>query len=210
MKKKYLLYFLFALIFTKSFSQGTTDVQSILDKLSAKVKSAKAVSALFTLTQYDKSNHIAGISKGTVKIQGDKYYLKEDKTEIFCNGTQTWNFDGSREVTVSKASDADDDNLSPQQVLTGFSKDDFTYKLISSAGTNYEILLLPVDKRKNFEQVIISINKSTGLISKAKITGKTGNFLQLSFSTVNLNATIPDSQFNFDAAKHPGVEVINQ
>ena len=210
MKKTYLLFFLFVLIGLNSFSQSTTDVQGILDKVSAKVKSAKGISANFNLTQYDKSNQVEASSKGIVKIKGNKYYVKQDKTEIFGNGVQTWNYDGGTEVTVSKADNSDDDMMSPQQVLSGFNKNDFTYKLVSSTGTNYEILLTPVDKRKNFKQVVLSVNKSTNLISKAKITDKTGNVYQFSFSAINLNAVIPDNQFVFDATKHPGIEVINQ
>ena len=75
MKKHFYLVFLFGLIFTKLF-QSTTDAQNILDKLSAKVKSAKGISASFTLKQYDKSNHLTGTSKGLVKIKGNKYYFK--------------------------------------------------------------------------------------------------------------------------------------
>ena len=105
MKKTYLLFFLFVLIGLNSFSQSATDAQSILDKISAKVKSAKGISAKFTLTQYDKSNQIEGSSKGIVKIKDNKYYVKQDKTEIFCNGNQIWNYDGSNEVTVAKTDD---------------------------------------------------------------------------------------------------------
>ncbi len=209
MKKHFLLLFLFGLIAAQSFSQSATDAQNILDKLSAKVKSAKGISATFTLAQYDKSNHPLSTSQGLVKIKGNKYYVKEDKTEIYCDGAQTWNFDGSNEVTVSK-NDGSSDDVSPQQILTGVSKNDFNYKLVSSAGNNFEILLLPVDKRKNFKQVTIFINKSTNLVSKAKITDKSDNVFQLTFSSINLNTTIPDSQFSFNAIKHPGVEVINQ
>jgi outer membrane lipoprotein carrier protein len=209
MKKHFYLIFLFGLIFTQSFAQSAVDAQSILNKLSAKVKSAKGISASFSLTQYDKSNHLQGSSKGIVKIKDNKYYVKQDKTEIFCNGLQTWNFDGSSEVTVSK-NDGSADDVSPQQILTGFSKNDFTYKLVSSAGNDFEILLLPVDKRKNFKQVTIFINKSTNLVSKAKITDKADNIMQLNFSAINLNAVIPDSQFSFDVSKHHGVEVINE
>ncbi len=210
MNKTYSLFFLFVLIISQTFSQSKTDVQNILDKLSTKIKSAKGISALFTLTQYDKSNQITGNSKGTIKIKGNKYYLKEDKTEVFSNGVQTWNFDGGTEVMILKTEDADEDDISPQKVLTGFSKADFTYKLVSSSGSEYQILLSPIDKRKNFKQVIIFINKSSNLISKAKITDKSGNLIQLGFSTINLNTIIPDSQFNFDVSKHPGIEVINQ
>ncbi len=209
MKKYFYLIFLFGLIAAQSFSQSATDVQSILDKLSEKVKSAKGISASFTLTRYDKSHHLTGSSKGIVKIKVNKYYVKQDETEIYCNGTQTWNFDGSNEVTVSK-NDSSTDDVSPQQILTGFNKNDFTYKLISSAGNNYEILLLPVDKRKNFKQVNIFINKSTNIVSKAKITDKSDNIMEVNFSAINLNSVIPDSQFTFDASKHRGVEVINE
>jgi outer membrane lipoprotein-sorting protein len=209
MKKHFYFIFLFGLIVTQSFSQGSIDAQSILDKLSAKVKSAKSVSALFTLTQYDKTNHQLGTSQGIVKIKGNKYYVKEDKTEIYCNGTQTWNFDGNNEVTISK-NDGSSDDLSPQKILTGFSKNDFTYKLVSSAGNDFEILLLPIDKRKNFKHVNIFINKSTNLVSKAKITDKSDNIIQLNFSAINLNTVIPDSQFSFDVSRHHGVEVINE
>ena len=210
MNKTHILFFLFVVFALNSFSQSTTDAQNVLDNVSAKVKSAKGITATFALTQYDKSNQIIGSSKGIVKIKDNKYYVKQDKTEIFSNGTQTWNYDGSTEVTVSKADNSDQDELSPQQVLSGFNKNDFTDKLVSSAGTSYEISLTPVDKRKNFKQVILYINKSTSLISKAKITDKPGNVIQLSFSAINLNAVIPDSQFVFDTTKHPAVEVVNQ
>jgi outer membrane lipoprotein-sorting protein len=210
MKKISFLFLLFVLIATGSFSQNATSAQSILDKVSAKIKSTKGISANFTLIQYDKSNQISGSSKGIVKIKDDKYYVKQDKTEIFCDGLQTWNYDGTSEVTVSKTDNSDEDVMSPQQVLSGFNKNDFTYKLVSSAGAAYEILLMPVDKRKNFKQVILYINKSTSLVSKAKITDKSGNIIQLSFLAINLNAVIPDTQFSFNTAKHPGVEVINQ
>lgn len=210
MKKTYLLFFLFVLISSGSFSQTSADAQSVLDKVSTKIKSAKGISASFTLTQYDKSNHLIGSSKGIVKIKGNKYYVKQDKTEIFNNGTQTWNYDGGTEVMVSKTDNTDEDEFSPQQVLSGFNKNDFTYKLVSSTGASYEILLTPIDKRKNFKQVTLYINKSTNLISKAKIITKTDDVTQITFSGINLNATVPDSQFIFDASKHPGAEVVNQ
>ena len=192
----------------KSFCQ-TTDAQKILDELTAKVKSAKGIKASFILKQFDKYGHPLANSNGIVKIKGSKYYLKEDKVEVFSNGIQTWNFDGDREVTVSKA-DSDEENLTPQQVLSGFNKKDFTYKLIATTGNIYQVLLSPVDKRKNFKQVIIFINKSTSLITKANITDKIGVITEIDFSTINLNAVLPDNMFVFDGAKHPGIEIINQ
>ncbi len=193
-----------------SFSQTSVDAQSVLDKVTSKVKAAKGITATFTFSQYDKANHLLGSSKGIVKIKGNSYYVMQGKTEIISNGAQTWNYDGGNEVMVSKADNKDDDEFSPQQVLSGFNKNDFTYKLVSSAGSMYEILLTPIDKRKNFKQVVLYVNKTTDLISKAKITDKTESVSQITFSGTNLSAVIPDSQFVFDASKHPGVEVVNQ
>ena len=147
-------------------------------------------------------------TKGILKIKGTKYYIKQDENEIFCNGKQIWNYDGQKEVTVAKA-DNDDDEFSPEQIITGFNKKDFDIKLISSS-VNYQVQLTPVDKRKNFKQVILYISKSTNLITKAVITDKTNAIIEINFSNISFNNTFPDSQFVFDASKHPGVEVINQ
>ena len=190
-------------------AQNNTDAQSILDNTTAKLKSSNGISVSFSLTQKDNAGHIVSTTKGILKAKGLKYYVKQDDNEIFCNGTQIWNYDGQNEVTVAKA-DVDDDELSPQQIVTGFDKKDFDISLISSAGTNYKIELTPVDKRKNFKQVILFINKSTNLIDKASITDKTNAVTEISFNNISLDKVVPDSQFVFDPSKHPGVDVVNQ
>ncbi len=209
MKKIYLLFFLLITVGLTSFSQANADAQKIIDQLSAKVKSSKGISAIFVIKQFDKYNHAMVNSDGMIKIKGNKYYLKEDQVQIFCNGVQIWNFDGDREVTVSKASD-DADDITPQQILSGFNKKDFTYNLLTSAGNIYQVLLTPLDKRKNFKQLVLFINKSTNLISKAKITDKIGVLTEIDFTGITFNSILPDKLFMFDASKHPNIEIINQ
>jgi outer membrane lipoprotein carrier protein len=211
MKQLFLLVCLVPMTLVSLSAQSSgDDAQKILDRASSKLRSAKGITTNFSLTQKDKSNHLQGTAKGVVKIKGNKYYVKEGDNQVFCNGSQQWNFNGRDEVTVSKADNSDPDDLSPQQILSGFSKTDFTSKLISSSGTNYQILLTPIDKRKNFKQVTIFVSKSSNLITKALIIDKSDNKIEITFSNVNLNATLADSEFSFDAKKHPGVEVINQ
>ena len=207
---KKLLSFLFFLsgFVLSVHAQNNTSAQGILDKAAAKVQSSKGINISFSLTQKDKLGHVVSDTKGTMKIKGSKYYLKQGENEIFCNGVQIWNYDGENEVTVAKADN--DDELSPQQIITGFSKKDFDIKLLSSAGTNYQIQLVPVDKRENYKQVILYVNKSSNLINKAVITDKTNTITEIAFSNISLDVSVPDSQFVFDATKHPGVEVVNQ
>lgn len=191
------------------FSVQAQDAQSIIDNAVTRVQNSKGVTVSFSLTQKDKLGHVVNSSKGILKAKGTKYYIKQEGNEIFCNGIQIWNYDGQNEVTVTKA-DYDDDDLSPQQILTGFNKKNFTASLLSSASGVYQIQLMPVDKRKNFKQVILFINKTTGLVTKAVITDKRDNIVDISFGNTSLNVIIPDNQFVFEPAKHPGVEVVNQ
>jgi outer membrane lipoprotein-sorting protein len=210
MKKIFRLLLLASFISLSGSAQNEGDAQKILDQASLKLKNSKAVTASFSFTQRDKANRLLESAKGLLKIKGNKYYLKQDGSESFCNGIQTWNFDGENEVTVSKVDNNDVNDLTPQQLLLGFNKADFSFKTVSSAGTSYQIQLLPIDKRKNFKQLTVFVNKSTNLITKAKITDKTDNSTEIIFSNINLNASVPDTQFSFDVSKHPGVEVINQ
>ena len=190
-------------------AQNDINAQAILDKAAAKVQSSKGISVSFSLTQKDKLGHQLSSSKGIIKIKGSKYYIKQDQSEIFSNGTQVWNYDGQSEVIVAKV-DTGDEELSPQQIITGFNNKDFDIKLVSSEGANYLLQLTPVDKRKNFTRVVLTVNKSSSLITKAAITDKANTVTEISFDKISLNTTAPDSKFVFDPSKHPGVEIVNQ
>jgi len=209
MKKLFNLVILSTISFFGVYAQNNTNAQVILDNARAKVQSSKGINISFSLTQKDKQNRQLLSSKGTLLIKGPKYYLKQGSNEIFCNGEQVWNYDGQSEVIVTKA-DIGDDELSPQQIITGFNNKDFDIKLVSSSGANHLLQLTPVDKRKNFTRVVLTVNKSSSLITKAAITDKANTVTEISFDNISLNATAPDSRFIFDPSKHPGVEVVNQ
>ena len=209
MKKWFLFFIILAFVTNTINAQNTATAEGVLDKAASKVQSSKGINVSFALTQKDKAAHVLSTSKGVLKIKGERYYLKQEETEIFCNGVQVWNYNGDNEVTLAKA-DNDEDAFSPQQILTGFNKKDFNIKLVSSSGVNHQLQLIPVDKRKNFKEITLYINKSTNLVSKAIITDKLNAATEIVFTNVTLNVAIPDNQFVFDPSKHPGVEIVNQ
>ncbi|MDR0794148.1 MAG: outer membrane lipoprotein carrier protein LolA [Chitinophagaceae bacterium] len=210
MKKVYLLFCLFTGVICFSHAQNDPSAKAILDKVSAKLQSVKGASAKFTYSTKNKNNVTQGSVLGNILLKGNKYYIKQGSTEIISDGAKTWNFNGDNEVTVSDV-DADSKSLSPQKLLSGsFYDKDFSYKLISNKGNLSEIELVPTDKRKNFTKVNVFVDKSKNLITKANILDKNGNTVQFTLSNINTNAAIPDSKFQFDAKKHPGVEVISE
>jgi outer membrane lipoprotein carrier protein len=189
-------------------AQNDANAKKILDNVSAKLKSYKGINATFSYLSKSRSGKVNSNVKGSIIIKGDKYYIKQGKTEIFSNGTKTWNYNGNNEVTVTTIED-DNQTLSPQKLLTNFYDKDFYYKLVSSAGNYNEIEMLPVDKRKNFQKVNIFVDKTKGLITKAKILDKGSNTIEFTLNNINTNSAISDNAFVFDKKKYnKNIEVI--
>jgi outer membrane lipoprotein carrier protein len=207
--KKIILFFVFAMVMvTMSFAQAG-NAKSILDKVSKKLKENTGISANFSYTTKDKKNVVRGTKKGIIYIKGQKYYLKQGSTEIYSDGAKSWNYNGDKEVTVSEV-DEDSKAFTPQKFMSDFYDKDFNYDLVSSTGNYYQIALTPIDKRKNFKQVDVYVDKTKDLVTKAQITDKSDNTTEFTLSNINTNANIPDSKFTWDTKSHPGVEVINE
>jgi len=211
MKKLYLLLALFAVLAANTtHAQNDPNAKKILDKVSAKLKTFKGITANFSYTTRDKKNVQRGAVQGLISIKGQKYYIKQGTTEIFSDGLKSWNYNSeSNEVTESDI-DADNKTLTPQNLLSNFYDKDFTYKLMPATGKFDQIEMEPTDKRKNFKQVTIFVDKAEVMVTKAKLIDKTDNTIEFSLSKINTNAVLPDAKFIFDKAKHPGVEVVSQ
>lgn len=191
------------------FAQNDPNAKKVLDAVSAKVKTFKGVTGSFSIKSVNAKGKDNGTKTGTISLKGEKYLLKQGKTEIICDGSKVYNFDGNKTITVSSAAESDK-TLSPQKLLSGSYDKEFTYKLISSAGNFHEIELTPIDKKKNFQKVNIFVDKAKNIITKAKIVDKSNNTIQFSFSNLNTNATIQDSTFVFNKSKYPAdVEILD-
>ncbi|MBG9374932.1 outer membrane lipoprotein carrier protein LolA [Panacibacter sp. DH6] len=210
MKKIYLLLLMFTGLSVLANAQNDPNAKKVLDEVSAKIKTFKGITANFSYTTKDRNKTVKGSAKGVINIKGQKYYLKQGSTEIFCDGSKVWNFNGEDEVTVADVDNEDTKMLTPQKLLSNFYDQDFTYKLVSSEGSSHQIVMYPTDKRKNFKQVTVYVDKTKKMILKATVVDKSDNIIEFSLTNVNTGAALPDSKFMFDSAKHPGVEVVNQ
>jgi outer membrane lipoprotein-sorting protein len=208
MKKVYSIVIALVAFLNFSYAQDPA-AKKVLDGVSAKVKGMKGVTANFSIQSVTSKGKSNGIKSGSISIKGQKYFLKQGKTEIISDGKTVWNYDGAKTVTVSAADD-NTNTLSPQNLLSNFYDKDFTYKLVSSAGTSYTIDMYPTDKRKNFEKVTVFVDKAQNLITKARILDKAKNTIQFSLSNLKTNASISDNTFVFNKARYPkDIEVID-
>jgi outer membrane lipoprotein carrier protein len=187
--------------------------KKILDAVSAKFKTFKAVQANFNLKIEDAKGKVQGQKKGTVYMKSTKYRVSVTGQEIFCDGNNTWTFDkAANEVTINKF-DPNVNTLTPQKLFTNFYDQDFLYKLNGEkkdAGkTLQEIEMTPKDKSKPFFKVYILVDKATQFIYTTKWLDKSGNKYTYIINSLNGKAAITDNTFVFDKAKYPGVEVVD-
>lgn len=192
-----------------AFSQNDPAARKVLDAVGAKVKTAKAITATCSLSSFSAKGKPNGSNSLSVMMKGEKYVLKQGKTEILCDGISIYTFDGDKTITKSSVAESNQ-TLSPQKLLAGAYDKDFTYHLISSKGSFYEIEMKPIDSRKNFQKVNLFIDKSKNTFSKARILDKSNNITELKIISLNFNASIDDAKFVFNKNKYPkDVEILD-
>ena len=218
MKKMYLIvfsFFLAGMAIGQNNSLGNSDAaaKGILDGVSKKFKTFKAVQAFFTLKVQDVKGKIQGTKKGTVYMKGSKYRVTITGQEIFCDGKDVWTYDkAANEVTITQL-DQSGSGITPQKLFTNFYDKDFLYKLNGEkkegAKMVQEIELTPTDKTKNFHKVYLLVDKKTQTIYNTKILEKGGNQYSYTVNTMKGNAVLSDNMFFFEKKKYPGVEEID-
>ena len=196
------------------FSQGNDPAaKKVLDAVSKKFQSFKAVQSTFTLQVEDAKGKVQGVKKGTVYMKGPKYRVSITGQEIFSDGTNVWTYDkGANEVTITQL-DASGSGITPQKLFTSFYDKDFLYKLNGEKKvgnkTLQEIEMTPVDKTKAFHKVYLLVDKKSQTIYSTRVLEKNGNRYSYTVNTLNGKAAVSDDLFVFNKNKYPGVEEVD-
>lgn len=198
----------------KNMGQSDPAAKTILDAVSAKFKTFKAVQAVFSFKNEDGKGKVLGIKKGSLFTKGTKYRVNiAGGQEIFCDGINIWTYDkAANEVTISKY-DPSQSSITPQKLFSNFYDKDFLYKLNGEKKEAGKILqeieLTPYDKTKSFFKVLVWVDKKTQSIYSTRVMEKSGNKYTYTVSSLNGNANVKDAEFVFDKKKYPGVEVVD-
>ncbi|HEY2720420.1 MAG TPA: outer membrane lipoprotein carrier protein LolA [Chitinophagaceae bacterium] len=216
MKKIYFLLFLSTItgnLFAQNEANNDPDAKKILDAVSTKFKSYKAVQANFTYQVENSDGKAISTKKGTVFMKGTKYRVSFVGQEIYCDGTTVWTYDkSSNEVTITKL-DVSNNAITPQKLFTDFYDKDFLYKLNGESKVNgktlQEIEMTPNDKSKTFHKVYLMIDKNGKTIYSTKVLDKNGDRYSYTVTMLNGNANIPDAKFGFNKKDYPGVEEVD-
>jgi outer membrane lipoprotein-sorting protein len=192
-----------------TFAQKDPSAKVILDQMGAKVKNSKGILVSIQMVSKNSQGKAMGTKQISLKMKGDKYYLKQGLMEILCDGLIIFNFDGVN--TISKSSVAESDQtLSPQKLLAGNYDKDFNYSLLAQTNSNATIELTPLDKRKSFQKVTLVVDKVKSALSSASILDKSNNSTLVKVLSINYTAVLADNLFLFNRAKYPkNVEIFD-
>ncbi|HRB39195.1 MAG TPA: outer-membrane lipoprotein carrier protein LolA, partial [Bacteroidia bacterium] len=80
----------------------------------------------------------------------------------------------------------------------------------NEGGKAYQYIdLKPLEKGKPYFKIQLKINKTEKTIAGATVFNNNGTTISYTIVKFTPNPTVKDSDFNFDAKKYPGVEVVD-
>ena len=208
------LFLILLLILTTGFVNAQNDKtsQDILKGLSDRYKSFNTVDADFTYvieSAQDKTNEK---QKGKVYLKGAKYKLLIVGQEVYCDGSTVWTYlKDSKEVQITDPS-TKADAITPANIFNMYDKgfnSKFVDEKVEGGIAVQTIDLMPIDTKKKFFKIRLTVNKTEKQIISSKIFDKNGNKITYTIDTFHHDNPLDDSMFKFNIASYPGIEVID-
>ncbi len=187
--------------------------KDILDKLSAKAKTWKTVSADFSTTLSDPKTNTTRKQEGAVKVKGQKYALSLPDYVVISDGVTQWSYSKKEnECTIDNVEDVADDSFDPSQMFTIWEKD-FRHEMKNVAANEegipcYQIQLYPiVPKDKPYHTIVMYVDKAKMEAFKLVVKQRDGQEMSYRMRNLKTNTEFPDTDFQFNKSKYPGVSV---
>lgn len=128
--------------------------------------------------------------------------------EIICDGTTVWQWNKSaKEVVVNNMSNDDMNLFNPARLLASYDKN-FRAKYIRTDDDGTAVVDLQPRSARSFHKIRLFMVEKSGLLRRMEVHKFDSGREVYDISNFK-NAGTSASQFTFDAAKHPGVEVID-
>ena len=197
-------------IYNMGFSQkNNTEATNILQKLNNKIKKSTGTNINCTITTKSNKGQIMDSKNIEIKMKGNTYLLKQDKTLILCDGSFVYNYDGDKSITKTPIEDGNQD-LNPQKIFSGNYEKDFILELENKIGNITKISLKPKDLRKNVSKISIEIETNSSNINRAVFYDKANNVTILKVKKIDFNLNFNNNIFIFNKNNYPkNVEIFD-
>ena len=198
---------LIALLVMISYSTiAQNDAKTLLDEVSAKVKSYDNIALDFKYVLVNIEEDINQETRGNVTIQGDKYFLNIlGITRIF-NGTTLYSISPEdEEVTISSDNSQDESTITPSKMLS-FYEEGYNYTMdivqnVQGRKIQY-IKLIPIDSNAEINHILLGIDIKTKHIYNLIEIGANETKTTLTVNSFKTNEPLSKTLFTFDQSKY--------
>lgn len=189
-------------------SQGQLDQNAtdILKKASARFQQNVAFNVTATILDGNKKQ----LAKHTAQVRyhKGKYHLVMEGQELISDGTVVWQWNKqANEVAINNLSTDDVDLLNPGRLLENYQRN-FKAKYIRTDDDGTAIIDLTPRSTRNYHKIRLFIKEDDGLVRRIEVQ-KYDSGREIYDISDFKRVSNAASQFTFDPAKHPGVEVID-
>lgn len=211
MKHKIIFLSFFLFVSLSCLAQRTAD--DILKKAEKVYLSEGAVKADFIAKTISQRGGNAETMKGTVLMDGSKFYLDGSDLKVWYDGNNQWVLlANSDEVNLTKPTEDELSAINPASFFKYYKKG-FRSKVKGSTVLNGsacdEVVLTPLNSKGGISKLTIFIDQKTGRIRSLQVENTNGVTSQISIMNYQTKQMFSDSQFKFDTSKYPDIEVID-
>ncbi len=212
MKKIVVIFLLIAAVINTASAQYDARAKKVLDAMSTKYKAIPAFSANISQHLLNKEEDISDDFKGKITVGGEMFKLEMEGQDIYNNGKTVWTYlKDDNEVNIDTY-DPEEDEMSPSAIYNIYKKG-YKYLYLESktiAGKVYDIVdLIPEDKSLQIFKIRMQIGQKDKLLKSWKMFEKNGNRYEYVITNFNPNVKVGARFFEFNVAKHAGVDVID-
>ncbi len=200
---------LITLLFFLNFSTQAQDKQAktLLDEVTAKVKSYDNISIDFKYSLNNSKENINQESKGNVILKGNQYVLNfMGITRIF-DGKKVYNINPEdEEISISNFDEKDANAITPSKMLTFFNTGyKYSWDILQNVkGRKIQyIKLIPISSKDQRKEILLGIDTQTKHIYNLIETGKNGTKTTLVVNSFKTNQPLSKNQFTFVESKYP-------
>lgn len=204
---KILSFLLIALLGTCTVTgQNPDKAKSLLNEVSAKVKSYDNMVIDFKYSLENQSENISQETRGDVSIKGDLYILNLMGTTQMFDGKKIYTIiPEDQEINISTFVEEEDNNLTPSKMFT-FYEEGYTSKWdiaqnVKGRKIQY-IKLTPIDSNADVKNILLGIDSQTKHIYNLIYTQDNGTKITITVTGLKTNQPLAQHLFSFSENRY--------
>ncbi len=196
----------FIFVFISISTANAQSAKDLLSQVAQKVKSYNNISIDFKYELNNSATKSKEETRGSVKLQGDKYVLNLFGTKVLFDGSKIYQISAEDEE-INISSPSAEDTLTPSNMLTFFEKGYNASMDIEQSVQGRKIQyvkLIPTSGGKDFKFILLGIDKQTKHIYNQIISQSNGSEIRITVTSFKTNLPLSSTLFQFDKSKYDG------